>query len=182
VLHQLSDFCQRALELGWEVHMVMQQGADDVLARYLRQTRPQFPLRIVNFRSRAEVYTYYRNVTVAVSTRGHGVMVPFGLRVATLSLVTHDKVGAFLSDIGHSEWGVECTPAKRPDGIASGIADELLGKLEHIHAHRALIYDQIVRAQARLMAATARNMFLFGEAMLANPPSTCAAAQQPLPQ
>lgn len=109
---------------------------------------------------------YYRTrVTVAASMRGHGVMLPFGLRVATIGLVTHDKVQSFYNDIGHAEWAVEMTAAMRADGGA-GVARELGGVLSHIDAHRRLVHEQIVSAQARLMEATAANMRAFAAALL----------------
>jgi hypothetical protein len=37
------------------------------------------------------IYEYYRRIAVAVSMRGHGVMIPFGIGCATISLISHDK-------------------------------------------------------------------------------------------
>jgi len=57
---------------------------------------------------------YYRdNVTVAASMRGHGVMIPFGLHTPTISLVSHDKVLSFATDVGLADTAVEIAPSVR---------------------------------------------------------------------
>jgi hypothetical protein len=55
-----------------------------------------------------DVVEYYRTqVTVAASARAHGVMIPFGLRVATISLVAAGTVEAFARATGLEDvlWG-----------------------------------------------------------------------------
>ena len=94
-------------------------------------------------------------------------MVPFGLHVATISLVTHEKVASFLSDIGHAEWGVEATISARQDRGA-GLADELLGVLGYIDRNRARVHAEIMAAQEKLMGVTARNMREFGRMVAAH--------------
>lgn len=166
VLEELARWCEWAHAAGWTVHMTQQQGGDSALAKYMQRTRPGYPVQRIDFRSRTDVYEYYRTVDVAVSMRGHGIMVPFGLRVPTISLVTHEKVAAFIDDIGHPEWGVEISPYRRPGATAEGIANELWQALEYIDANRAQVVREIVEAQAHLMAVTARNMLLYGESIL----------------
>ena len=120
--------------------------------------------------SYARIYRYYRGVTVAASMRGHGVMVPFGVHCATISLLSHDKVRGFIDDIGHPEWGIELSNKRRaakllPQGAAA-IAAELTALLERIHTNRTAIYEQIVAAQRALVAVTARNLVPLAEEVL----------------
>ena len=103
---------------------------------------------------------YYRGVTVAASSRGHGVMIPFGLHVATISLVTHEKVRAFAHDIGHLEWAVELAPEHRPAG-AQPLAEELLSVLDAIDTNRTGVYSALIDAQRHLAAVTAENMLMW---------------------
>ena len=101
-----------------------------------------------------QVVDYYRSVTVAASSRGHGVMIPFGLHVATISLVTHEKVRAFARDVGHPEWAVELAPARRLRG-GPGLAEELTGVLDAIDANRSAVHAALVDAQRQLAAVAA---------------------------
>lgn len=162
---QLLRFAFGAHRLGWTIHMVQQSGLDNrQLNEQMKATRSlAVPHVLVAPKTVADVFEYYgRNVTVAASMRGHGVMIPFGLHVATISLVTHEKVQSFLSDIGHPEWGVEATIGARADRGA-GLARELLGVLSNIDRNRARVHSEIKAAQMRLMAVTAHNMQEFGQ-------------------
>jgi len=168
VMREIAGFCERALANGWAVDLVHHLSMDAVFHRFLRQHFPNVAKHVatIQFTSHEHMLDYYGRVTVAISSRGHGVMVPFGLQAATISMIAHDKVASFIRDIGHREWGVEIDPTKRPGGNASGISEELWYALEHIHGNRALIHRQILEAQARLMAITAENMRRFASDML----------------
>ena len=52
--------------------------------------------------------------------RGHGVMIPFGLRVPTVSLITHEKV--------RSPALPSCSPGKPISKIAAAEPDQLVRK------------------------------------------------------
>lgn len=111
------------------------------------------------------IYRYYRGVAVAASMRGHGVMIPFGIHCATISLISHDKVQSFVNDIGRPEWGVEMTEDRR-GGVAKGIADDVFAILQRFDRDRPRIYAEVREAQAALLAHTAENFRRFAELML----------------
>ena len=172
VLASLETWLTAAYEHGWEIHIVLQATTDRRLLDHLRR-RAAFPFKTVIFaitqRSAArasservwlDVIEYYRGVTVAASSRGHGVMIPFGLHVATISLVTHEKVRAFAHDIGHLEWAVELAPEHRPAG-AQPLAEELLSVLDAIDTNRTGVYSALIDAQRHLAAVTAENMLMW---------------------
>ena len=70
-------------------------------------------------------------------------MIPFGIHCATISLVSHDKVGAFIRDINHTEWGIDLAPKPR-NHVAAGIADEVWRVLNEIDRDRAGVRGAIV--------------------------------------
>jgi hypothetical protein len=165
VYDEVAHFCGAAMHKGWRVELVNQGGSDHKFPAYLKSAHPSLAERMptISFTSHEHVFEYYKTVTVAASSRGHGVMVPFGLQCATISLITHEKVASFLNDIGHAEWGVEMNPNKRASQKASGIGEDLAKVLNYIDDNRELVHGQILQAQAKLMAITAANMQRFGQ-------------------
>lgn len=176
VLTQLATWLMRAHAKHWTIHLVMQGASDTPLLDFLRRRASEypFPYEVISFNlKRGElvhtwgtVLQYYRKVAVAASMRGHGVMIPFGLGVPTISLVTHEKVRTFAEDIGHPEWAVELTPRFRTRPV-SELADELTGVLSRLRgsANRQRVRDEMARAQRWIAAITAGNMLRFAGQM-----------------
>jgi len=170
VLQHVVEWMRWATETGWTVHIVTQGSGDVDLQRFIETKHPRLLLgprafHVQHLHSHAQTFEYYRSVTVVASTRGHGIMVPFGVRTATISLVTHEKVASFAKDIGHPEWSVELTPARRA-GASTTIGEDLRRVLTYIDTNRAKVYAEMAQAQARLMAVTARNMRVYGTSMM----------------
>mmetsp|Transcript_3958 Transcript_3958/g.4936 ORF Transcript_3958/g.4936 Transcript_3958/m.4936 type:complete len:349 (+) Transcript_3958:186-1232(+) len=174
VLDSIIDWLRRASNVGWTIHLTMQDLHDTPLLKRisLKNDKHGFNYIVHKFPTDCtnkehcwlEVIHYYRSVTVAASTRGHGIMIPFGLHTATISLITHEKVKSFVKDIGHPEWGVELTPSQRKHGSIS-LADELFQKLEYIDNNRHRVYQEIITAQKMLASTTAANVMHFALAM-----------------
>jgi hypothetical protein len=77
-------------------------------------------------------------------------MIPFGVRTPIISLISHAKLGYFLADIGHPEWGV-------------GVQDpHLAGRLReltrHLLEHGPAVAAEIAAIQQRLAAVTEANL------------------------
>lgn len=49
----------------------------------------------------------YSSPTLVWAMRGHAQLIPFGCGTPTVSIITHDKLGWFLEDVAHKEWGVD---------------------------------------------------------------------------
>ncbi|WP_062530785.1 polysaccharide pyruvyl transferase family protein [Demequina rhizosphaerae] len=80
--------------------------------------------------------------TVVVGMRGHASMIPFGIGVPIVSLISHAKLRYFLEDIGHLEWGVEVDDERLGDRLT-----EVVGAiLDDPARYRAEVAD----AQERL--------------------------------
>ena len=170
VIEQLLLFAERAYRHGWQIHITDQskKDNDDLIHLYgvrRRALNLTFVYTRISLPDIEDIVGYYRRVTVAASMRGHGVMIPFGLNTATISLVTHEKVGSFIKDIGRPEWGVECTLQQRADG-GKGIADDLMRTLTRIDSQRELVHKQMREAQEYLMGVTAANMLAMGKQIL----------------
>jgi len=75
----------------------------------------------------SKVIYWYNNTDAVIGGRGHAQMIPFGLNIPIFSLISHDKLGWFLEDIGHPEWGVEILSPLLKDKIinfVNSIQDE----------------------------------------------------------
>ena len=117
ILEAICQWAERAIDGGWVVHLTQQASLDVLLIEYARlrcnratgKPHPNFKgvklpagrcklqdaaTVVLAMRTEQDVYAYYRGVTVAASMRGHGVMIPFGIHCATISLLSHDKVRA----------------------------------------------------------------------------------------
>ncbi|MDN4475161.1 glycosyltransferase [Demequina sp. SYSU T00192] len=79
---------------------------------------------------------------VVVGMRGHASMIPFGIGVPIVSLISHAKLRYFLEDIGHLEWGVDVDD---PD-LAARLIEVVGAMLDDPARFRA----EVVEAQARL--------------------------------
>ena len=112
---------------------------------------------------------------------------------AWISLRSHDKVRAFVLDIGRPEWGVELQHSRRPPLLLGhgpsnatatqrAVTDELTRLLRHIDVNRALVYSQIRHAQRALLGVTGGNLLLVARDMIQRSRElgllTAAAAQR----
>lgn len=79
---------------------------------------------------------------VVAGMRGHAGMIPFGIGVPILSIISHAKLRYFLEDIGRPEWGIE---AADPD-----LAAVLESKVRALLTDREETAARLVDAQRRL--------------------------------
>jgi len=181
LMAQLAHWCRRASKAGWTIHLTalqqpaaQEQAHETPLLDYLEKLpeRP-FPYKLVRFPAVAahsntsapdgpDLVEYYaRRVTVAVSTRAHGVTIPFGLHVATIALVVDAELDGFVrATSGQQRWAVELIPTLRNESHnALTVSDELWRLLGSLDANRDKVRRKIKGAQGTLMSATAANMY-----------------------
>ena len=115
--------------------------------------------RVLHFTgvSTEEILRFYRSVDLVIGMRGHAQMVPFGLGTPILSLIAHDKMGWFLDDIGHPEWGVDFRDPDFGDRLDSAFGT-LSGDLDKARV-------QIDAARSRLWGITRANVAVVRSAM-----------------
>lgn len=92
----------------------------------------------------------YSQVSLALGMRGHAQMIPFGLNCPIISLITHNKLGFFLDDIGHREWGLELNEPY--------IKDNLTEKINYFISNQNDIRLQLIQAQDKLWKITYNNL------------------------
>lgn len=114
--------------------------ADDLAANYgLR-----LPVHGLYDLSPEDGYRLYRQAGVVVGMRGHATMIPFGLGVPVLSIVSHPKMRYFLEDIDRPDWGVE---ADAPD-LADSLYRKTVAALDNNEVRRhdiAILQDSLYR-------------------------------------
>ena len=85
-------------------------------------------------------------------------MIPFGLRKRVISVISHDKLGFFLEDIGHSEWGLD---VQDPE-----FAEALKQKIDEIGSSRGdRVREQVATAQAQVWDHTRENVLLVARSL-----------------
>src|SRR5690606_10441117 len=103
-----------------------------------------------------DILSFYEGVDLVAGMRGHAQMIPFGVGTPIISLVAHDKMGWFLDDIGHPEWGIDfARPGARERMIATfDAADGDLPRLRvEVAAAREKLWDITQANVARMRAA-----------------------------
>jgi len=95
----------------------------------------------------------YTATDVVVGIRGHAQLIPFGLRKRIISLITHDKLGWFLEDVGLASRGVDVH-------ASASIADDLAATLHGV-AEEDTLAAKIAgnTAQDTAWRTTCTNMF-----------------------
>ena len=142
---------------GWTVDVVLHLPNDDKVVDYLVRQDVSFNVYDLHRKSSAVVLDYYTDAHIVVGMRGHSQMIPFGLGKSIVSLISHPKLGYFLDDIGHPEWGIDVFSESMPDELVSKV--ERLGRTEWRDVN-----DQIDEAMRKLSAVTDRNVrYILGE-------------------
>jgi polysaccharide pyruvyl transferase WcaK-like protein len=161
VLGHVARAVKRAQERGWRIVVAAHKTMDREIEPHLDKAGVDYDTVDLTDAGPGEVMAFYARVDLAMGMRGHAQMIPFGLRRAVISLISHDKMRYFLDDIGHPEWGFEVADGQLIDRI-----DAQLQRLETDAAGQRALLDA---AQERVWRATRANMARIGT--LLNTPS-----------
>lgn len=63
-----------------------------------------------------DILDFYQGARQVIGMRSHSLLIPFGLGISVIPLISHDKIANWLLDIGHPEWGVELAEAEKVAG------------------------------------------------------------------
>jgi len=151
-LIDLSRACAQIVKSGARLVVVTHADADDAIVPRLHAENVQFEIVRLERRLPQEIVDFYSKVDLTLGMRGHAQMIPFGCGGMILSLISHDKLGFFLDDIGHPEWGVDVNASEFGERVAS-LAVELL-------ASRESNLEQVRTARQKLWEVTTNNMKL----------------------
>lgn len=108
---------------GWRIRVLRHKQIDADAERYLDDACVTYDTNDVSSASPEQVVAAYAGLDVVAGMRGHGQMIPFGLQIPIVSVVTHDKLAWFLDDLGHPDWGVELGAPDATDRLVGAIED-----------------------------------------------------------
>lgn len=154
VLGRVAQAVRRAQQRGWRIVVAAHKTMDREIEPHLDAAGVDYDTVDLTDAGPDAVMAFYAQVDLAMGMRGHAQMIPFGLRRAIISLISHDKMRYFLDDLGHPEWGFEVADADLVDRI-----DAQLARLESDAAAQRSLLDA---AQARVWRATCANMARIG--------------------
>jgi len=140
---------------GWKVTVAVHLPTDWALTAWLQGEGVEFEVADLYRQPTDAVVEFYRGQALTVGMRGHSQMIPFGLQNGIISLISHDKLGWFLDDIGHPEWGAE---VREPDLDERLI--ELTDKLTNSSTETLAALEE---TEARLWDTTRTNVELVRE-------------------
>ncbi|WP_062290166.1 glycosyltransferase [Demequina phytophila] len=103
-----------------------------------------------------DALTTIGRAAVVVGMRGHASMIPFGIGVPIVSLISHAKLRYFLEDIGHVEWGVDVDDpdlTARLVEIVDAILEDPARYRAEVGEAQARLRDVVDGANARIRAA-----------------------------
>lgn len=157
ILWEIAETLLSLKERGWKPTL-FNHSPQDCEARFWFGAKGLF-MDEVNLFSVPPQYVLekYSEVSMALGMRGHAQMIPFGLNLPIISLISHNKLRFFLDDIMHAEWGVE---------VKSQIfEDSMLEKIHSLRENRDTIQIQILQAQEKLWQKTLENLELIKQVL-----------------
>jgi polysaccharide pyruvyl transferase WcaK-like protein len=150
VLDRIAAAVRRAEERGWTIIVTAHKEADRQIEPHLDAAGVGYDTVDLTDASPDEVMAFYSEVDFAFGMRGHAQMIPFGLRRAFMSIISHDKMRFLLEDIDRLEWGV--------DVAAADIGDRLMEMLAYREDHPEELEARIAEAQQRVWEETRANL------------------------
>jgi polysaccharide pyruvyl transferase WcaK-like protein len=106
-LDHMARYVSNLQREGLSVELAAHLPRDEKLGKDLyAQYGIEMPVHGFYDMSCIEGYNLYRKAGLVVGMRGHASMIPFGLGVPILSLVSHPKMQFFLDDIERPDWGI----------------------------------------------------------------------------
>lgn len=130
-LRRIAKFASNARSLGWKVVCVSHTPEDEMAIPYFDYENFDYEHLPLQYAPTDEVLKAYRKASVVIGMRGHAQMIPFGLQIPIISLISHNKMQYFLNDIGCPEWGVEITDQdsdSKLTGLLESMDQDDLGK------------------------------------------------------
>jgi polysaccharide pyruvyl transferase WcaK-like protein len=141
---------------GWRVRVLRHKSMDAAAEAFLDDAGVVYETFDLSSTTPAGVVAAYEGLDVVAGMRGHGQLVPFGMQIPIVSVVSHNKLAWFLDDIGHPEWGVELALPDVVDRLVAAVeaaaTNERKATVQHLQAqvwHRSL--DTVRRMVAALL-------------------------------
>ena len=155
-LEGLAKAMHHAGQTGWDVHVTCHKTLDLQILPYLDEAGASYVVDDLTEAGPDDIISTYSESDLTVGLRGHAQMIPFGLRRPIISVISHDKMGWFLDDIGHREWGVEVAC---PD-----LAAQLCDRIDDVARHPGRYDDALAVAESNQWRQTQKNLQKIGAA------------------
>lgn len=126
----------RRLNEDWPVAYYAHMPSDLRMLPYLDAAGVRYRLVRLDQLAPADIIREYARPSLVIGMRGHAQMVPYGAETPILSVMTHDKLGFFLDDIGRPEWGVDIHAEGFEDTLHGHAVNVLGARTEHQEAIR----------------------------------------------
>lgn len=110
------------------------------------------PYELVELSDVRQIVDCYSRPRLVLGMRGHAQMIPFGCSTPVFSIISHDKMQWFLSDIGHPDWGA--------DVLDPEFENKLLTYANRIYDNYKGYIGLIEKAKEQLWNVTQENMEL----------------------
>lgn len=148
----IADAARHMVDKGWRVTVAIHDPRDRFFLPLLRRFGLAFDVVDIAHAGVPAIVKFYLSTDLTIGMRGHGQMVPFGLKRPIFTLSSHPKMNYFLEDIGRTDWGVDI---REP-----GFRDELIAGMEGVAADPDQTRATIVAAQDRIWALMQDNLAL----------------------
>ncbi len=155
-LESLAKAMRHAGQSGWNVHVTCHKTLDLQILPYLDEAGASYVVDDLTEAGPDDIIATYSESDLTVGLRGHAQMIPFGLRRPIISVISHDKMGWFLDDIGHSEWGV--------DVGAADLTTQLCDRIDDVALRPVHYADALALAESNQWRQTQQNLVKIGAA------------------
>jgi hypothetical protein len=151
ILKQLVDYGTNMQSMGFKViffghHLFDAHGK---CANYLKSHG--FHVLPLYKYSIERIYELYKQNKMVISMRGHGLMIPFGISLPTISLTNQDKQKWFLETIGYGDWSINVNNNFYNDVVKKTL--EMLNNYDEIKL-------SLIKANENIQKITKENMEL----------------------
>lgn len=150
IMERVVSAMRQAVAKGWKVHIAHHAWDDDPAISVFRNSGVPVEIHRLNRSSAQEVVQFYARMPLTIGVRGHAQMIPFGCGNGIISLVSHEKLGYFLKDIGQPGWGVDIHDPE--------LTDRLVHLIDDFDLNRDSQRQAIAEQQLRLLDITRQNL------------------------
>lgn len=148
-IRRVARLAKRLVQRDWEIHIATHTIDElDALPAFELEKVP-FKHTMLDMLSREAVVQYYRDKSLVIGMRGHGVMLPYGIGVPVMGIINHYKVRYFLEEVKLGDQTVDLE-----DPHMESKVDELV---KHFENDRDAFHRRIDTEKPRLWQQTLKN-------------------------
>lgn len=148
-IRRVARLARRLVKRDWEINIATHTVEElDALPAFEAEGVP-FKHKMMDMLAREDIVQYYRDKTLVVGMRGHGVMLPYGIGIPVMGIINHQKVRYFLEEVKLGDQTVDLEDVHMEDKV-----DELIKDFEN---DRDAFHKRIDTEKVRLWNQTLEN-------------------------